>query len=164
MTEPDMGDSPGSPDLPDTASDDSPDKAAAIVGYLACAIIPIGFFLGPLATLLIWRLRRQDPLADFHGRQALDVTFAGLLAAIATWLLLRGAHAILVPRGFGGFMANLLVLQYIVPLIYVGLLIWGAVAAGRGQYKVLPLGLPWLRRGAKGMPKNDEPVEESHGA
>lgn len=119
---------------PGTGTQPSRGTAAFLYGVLLLSAV--GFFLAPLVTFIVWRLRRHEPFVDFHGRQALDLALGVLLGA--------GMH--LLGRLLSSALGTALQWAGLAVVALQGLLVvWGMVDAGQGRMRRLPLRLPVLR-------------------
>lgn len=122
---------------PATGEDErEPARGTGAFLYAVLLLIPIGLFLAPLATFVVWRMRRREPFVDFHGRQSLDLVLGAMV----------GAAVHLAGRYAGGGTGIALQWAGLALMVLQGLLaVWGMVDAGRGRMHILPLSLPLLR-------------------
>lgn len=112
--------------------------AAALYGFFL--VFFIGLFVGPVATLIIWRLRRDEPFVDLHGRQAMDLIITALLGG-----LLFFAGRLLEPVQITvAAILQWLALGLVALQVLQGL--WAFVDAARGGSRRMPLTITWLRR------------------
>lgn len=112
-----------------------PSRGAAIVCYVLVALVAVGLVLGPVGTLLIWRMRRGEAFLDHHGRQALDIFLTALLLGGGLVVLARVLGQVVLE--WAGFA--------VVGIEFL-LAVAGATMAARGSVRALPLVLPILRR------------------
>ncbi len=128
------------PDTPVVEEEGLP-RATGAALYGFCLVFGIGLLPGPFATLLIWRLRRDEPFVDWHGRQALDLALTALAGG---GLLLAGRLLEPVQLALAA-VVQWLALAIIAVQVVQG--VWALVDAARGGSKVMLLSLKLLRRG-----------------
>ncbi len=126
---------------PDAEKEEGVPRATGAALYGFCLVFGIGLLPGPFATLLIWRVRRDEPFVDWHGRQALDLALTALAGGV---LLLAGRLLEPVQLTLAA-VVQWLALGVIAVQVVQGL--WGLVDAARGGHKVMALSLTLLRRG-----------------
>lgn len=113
-----------------------PSRGTGAFLYAVLLLVPVGLFLAPLATFIVWRMRRREPFVDFHGRQSLDLVLGAMV----------GAAVHMAGRYLDGAVGIGLQWAGLVLMALQGLLVlWGMVEAGRGRMRHLPLSLPLLR-------------------
>jgi len=107
----------------------------ALVGALSGGVAA---FVGPL---IIWLLRRDDPFAAEHARQALNFNLSMLLYAIVG--VVGGLVVALLTLGLAALVLLPLALVAFVGYLVVSIL--GALAAADGRRFTYPLTLPLFR-------------------
>lgn len=125
----------------DDVADEGLPRATGAALYGFCLVFGIGLLPGPFATLLIWRLRRDEPFVDWHGRQALDLALTALAAGVLFFVGRMLEPVNLVVASLAQWVALIaLTIQAVQG-------VWGFVDAARGGRKELLLSLRLLRRG-----------------
>ncbi len=120
--------------------DEDPSRVTGVAMYVFSLVVAIGLLVGPIATYIIWRVRRDEPFLDFHGRQAVDLVATAALVGGTVYLL--GRVVALQWASVGAIVQWLAVAVLLVQWI---LGVWGAVDAGLGRRRQLPLSLRLLR-------------------
>ncbi len=137
-----MPEQPLGPDAPPVEDpDDGPSKVTGVALYGFSLVVAIGLLVGPIATYIIWRVRRDEPFLDFHGRQAIDIVATAALVGGGLFLLGR-----VVQRGAQTAGA---ILQWVAVAVLAAmwlLALVGAIDAGRGRMRSLPASLRLWRR------------------
>jgi uncharacterized Tic20 family protein len=109
--------------------------ATALVGALSGGIAA---FVGPM---IIWLVRRDDPFAGEHARQALNFHLSVLLYAVVGTL--AGLIVTLLTIGLAALVLVPLALVAVVGYLVVSIV--GALAAADGRPFTYPLTLPLFR-------------------
>lgn len=118
------------------ADDDAPSRVTGVALYGFSLVVAIGLLVGPIATYIIWRVRRDEPFLDFHGRQAIDLVATAALIGGGTFLLGRLIETQWLAAGaiIQWLAVAVLGLQWLLGL-------WGAFEAARARTRTLPLSL-----------------------
>lgn len=119
----------------------APSKGVAILFYALLLVVGIGFFLGPVAGLIVWRIRRDEAFVDFHGRQSLDLAITALLFGGGAYLL-----GLILAEAWPVLGAAVQWLSVAIVVLQGVLAVWGLVHAAQARTVPLPLSVTWLRR------------------
>lgn len=136
------GDTPSEhpePELPQTATGDQ--QTWRVLAHASALIQFVGIpsFVGPL---VVWLIRRDDPVVEPHAREALNFQLSLIIYFIAGIVV-----AILAALTIVGLVLTVLILVFLGVLVVAEIIfaILGTMAASRGEFYRYPFNLDLIK-------------------